>query len=186
MPARVRLESAARRVTAPTGSHGTPEARERDLKIARRQERAEESVEQRLALGDERCAPVHDTNLTSTPRVMLVASIERSSTTAVPSSSGCASGAGELDPFESEIGQWQRAEERRRDAERMNRGTDIMDKSRQRQRCRSRPAAEGRRRLEDGDVAAGARERDRSGETVGAGTDNDGCGAAGHGVNMDG
>jgi hypothetical protein len=76
-----------------------------------------------------------------------------------------------LDPLHVEL---QRPEERRRRGERMDRGADVVPKSRERQLERARATADRLLRLEDDDGASGLRERDRGGEPVRARADDDG------------
>ena len=102
----------------------------------------------------------------SPPSVAPVASTERSSTAAVPSSSGWASGAAGWIQLEPVLGERQRAEERRADAERVDRRADIVDEARQRQLGRARPAADVSARLEHQHRAPGARQRDRRRQPV--------------------
>src|SRR5207248_6272441 len=78
-----------------------------------------------------------------------------------------------LDPREAVFGEWKGAEERRRDREGVNRGTDVVHESRPRQLLRPRAAADCRRRLVDHDAPPRLRHRNRRGEAVGARPDDD-------------
>ena len=71
-----------------------------------------------------------------------------------------------VDPFEPVTFECEVADQRRRQAERVDRGARVVDEPRQRERCRADAAADGVRGLVDPDGAAGARELDRGGEAI--------------------
>jgi len=77
---------------------------------------------------------------------------------------------GRLDQVELEL---QRAEERGGEERRVDRGADVVAKSRERQLGGARPAADRLLRLDDTDGTPRLGERDRSRETVGPGPDDD-------------
>ena len=79
-------------------------------------------------------------------------------------------GSGRLDQIELEL---QRAEERRGNKQRMDRGADVVAKTGKRQLRRARSAADRLLRLDDTDGAPGLCKRDRSGEAVRPGADYD-------------
>jgi hypothetical protein len=66
------------------------------------------------------------------------------------------------------------AEKRRRGRERMDRGADVVPESRKRQLGGARAAADRVPSFEDEDGAAGLGQRERGGEPVRAGADDDG------------
>ena len=76
----------------------------------------------------------------------------------------------ELEPM---FGERQRAKERRRERERVDRGADVVHEAGLGQGGRPRASADRRRGLVDADGSSGARERDRGGETVRARSDDD-------------
>ena len=78
-----------------------------------------------------------------------------------------------LDPLEPLATEIERAEERRRGAHRMERGTDVMEKSRQGQRRGAAAAADRVVRLEHRYRQSLSRERDRRGEAVRPRADDD-------------
>ena len=78
-----------------------------------------------------------------------------------------------LDPLEAVLRERQRAEERRRDAERVDRRADVVDESRQRQLGRARAAAHGVGRLEHAHRDPGPRQHDRRRQPVRPGADDD-------------
>src|SRR6267378_2697015 len=83
-------------------------------------------------------------------------------------------GDGWLDPFQAFLHQAQPAEERRRGAQRMDRGAEIVDKTGEGQRRGAAASADRVIRLIDRDGSAVARELDGGGEAVRSGSDNDG------------
>ena len=109
----------------------------------------------------------------SSPRPAAVSASERSSSTAVPSSSGCASGARRLDPLDAVLGERHRAHERRRDPERVDRRARVVPEAGERQLLGAKPAADRVAPLEHEHRAAGAREHDRRRQAIGPGTDDD-------------
>jgi hypothetical protein len=80
-------------------------------------------------------------------------------------------GGGWLDEVELEA---ERLEEGRCGNQRMDGRADVVAKAGERELSGARPAADRLLRLEDEDRPAGLRKRDRSGEPVGSGTDDDG------------
>jgi hypothetical protein len=77
-----------------------------------------------------------------------------------------------LDPLDIEV---ERAKERRRGRERMDRRADVVTEARKGQLERARPAADRVLRLDDEDGASCLRECDRGGEAVRACADDDGA-----------
>ncbi len=81
-----------------------------------------------------------------------------------------------LDPLDAVLLERHRSQERRADAERVNRGADVVTEAREGQLGGPRAAADRGRRLEDEDGAAGPREHDRGRQAVRPRTDDDGVG----------
>ena len=100
-------------------------------------------------------------------------STERCSATAVPSSSGCASGISGCTSSSPCSASGSDAQERRGERERVDRRADVVPEAGQRQLRRARAAADRRGRLEHAHRAARPGERDRGGQAVRARADDD-------------
>ncbi len=102
----------------------------------------------------------------SSPNSRHCSSISRTSSTAVPSSSGCAMRNWRVDPLQPMVGQWQGTKEWGACRHGKNRGAKIMMKAGQRKLQRSRRAAGDRLGLIDNDGSTGLCQRNGRGQPV--------------------
>jgi hypothetical protein len=128
-------------------------------------QRGEQVLEQRLGIAGERLEDVPP------PAVVLTETACGRSRRALEEGRGAiVERVGErrrrLDPLDAVLGERQRAEERRRDPERVDRRTDVVDESRQRQLGRACAAPHRVGGLEDANVEPRLRQHDRRGEPV--------------------
>ncbi len=107
------------------------------------------------------------------PSPSAVSSTERCSATALPSSNGCASGISGWTNASPCSASGRLAQERRAEAERVDRRAHVVAEAGQRQRLAARAAADRRRCLEHAHRAPGLRERDRGRQAVRAGAHHD-------------
>ena len=78
-----------------------------------------------------------------------------------------------LDPLDAARSEWDRPEERRHQRERVDRRADVVDEAGERELSRARAAADRLPRLEHAHRDAGTGQRDRRGQAVRPGADDD-------------
>ncbi len=135
-------------------------------------QRAEQVLEQRLRVGDERREqpPPPGVVVAETGRGSFRRALEQDRGPVVER---VRERRGRLDPLDAVLRERQRAKERRRDPERVDRRADVVDEARQRQLGRPRASANRVGGLEDAYSDTGPRQHDRRGEPVRPGTDHD-------------
>ena len=84
-----------------------------------------------------------------------------------------------MDPFEAEVGEWQRGEEGRADCHGVDRGAEVVVVAGEGEGHGSRGAADGGFGFEEFDIEAGLGEHDGRGKAVGACADDTGFATAG-------